>query len=205
MVSCERIDQGLGAGQFQGTALWPDHMIHVDTLPVDAVVVLDDVDRLGIPAQTQLLYWMEQMEQVFEALDPARRLPCFISTARRELFRDAAAQTFRPRLYYRLSGMEIVVPPLRERREDITRLAHAFIKEIARQLGTAVPALDDSAMDLLRQPPWPGNVTQFEAVLQRAMAEFAVGRPFADALRNAVLIYSLTEPRPNLRRAPIFV
>lgn len=76
---------------------------------------------------------------------------------------------FRKDLYYRLRGVTIHLPPLRERREDIAELAHYFLFRFNRQLGTAVQSISQDAMDRLENYRWPGNVRELQSVIREAL------------------------------------
>ena len=75
---------------------------------------------------------------------------------------------FRHDLYYRINVIELAVPPLRERREDITPLAEAVLQRLSDELGEIAPTLTDDARESLEQYPFPGNVRELENVLERA-------------------------------------
>lgn len=76
---------------------------------------------------------------------------------------------FREDLYYRLNVIEIVLPPLRERREDIPLLAEHFVERIANELGKPVEEISEDAMRLLMDHHWPGNVRELENAIERAI------------------------------------
>ena len=78
--------------------------------------------------------------------------------------------SLRQDLYYRLRVVEIVVPPLRERREDILPLARQLLAGAAKRLGRKLPALTPGAANALLRYPWPGNVRELENALERAVA-----------------------------------
>jgi Nif-specific regulatory protein len=92
-----------------------------------------------------------------------------VASTNRDL--EAALQTgeFRHDLYYRLKVVEIFLPPLRERREDVPLLCEHFLAEIARDMGRQPPAIEPAVLDVLRTYPWPGNVRELRNVLERAM------------------------------------
>jgi two-component system nitrogen regulation response regulator GlnG len=70
---------------------------------------------------------------------------------------------------YRLRGVTLHLPPLRERREDIAELAHHFLFRYNRQLGTAVQTISPEALELLQSYPWPGNVRELQSVIREAL------------------------------------
>jgi len=76
---------------------------------------------------------------------------------------------FRKDLYFRLRGVTIHLPPLRDRREDIAELAHYFLFRYNRQLGTAVQSISQEAMELLEKYHWPGNVRELQSVIREAL------------------------------------
>jgi DNA-binding NtrC family response regulator len=79
------------------------------------------------------------------------------------------AGTFRDDLYFRLKGVEIKLPPLRERRGDVPLLANAFVREFAKENDKPIKGLAPEAMDVLMKYPWPGNVRELRAALEGAV------------------------------------
>ena len=76
---------------------------------------------------------------------------------------------FRRDLYYRIRGVTLHLPPLREREDDIAELAHYFLFRLNRQLGTAVQTISNEALELLQRHAWPGNVRELQSVLREAL------------------------------------
>jgi len=76
---------------------------------------------------------------------------------------------FRRDLYYRLKGVTIHLPPLRERSEDIAELSHYFLFRLNRQLGTSVQTISTDSLDLLQRYTWPGNIRELQSVLREAL------------------------------------
>ena len=76
---------------------------------------------------------------------------------------------FRNDLYYRLNVFPVVLPPLRERRDDIPRLVRHFAQKFARRMGRQIETIPAEAMDALVQYPWPGNIRELENVIERAV------------------------------------
>jgi DNA-binding NtrC family response regulator len=93
-----------------------------------------------------------------------------LAATNRDLLADVHGARFRQDLYYRLRVVEIVVPPLRERREDILPLARQLLAGAARRFGKKAPSLAPEAANLLLQYTWPGNVRELENALERALA-----------------------------------
>jgi two-component system response regulator PilR (NtrC family) len=93
-----------------------------------------------------------------------------VITASHKNLNNADTQgTFRQDLYYRINVIEIVVPPLRERQEDIPLLITFFIQKIAEELQVEPPQIEDSALQQLTQYSFEGNVRELENILQRAL------------------------------------
>jgi transcriptional regulator with GAF, ATPase, and Fis domain len=92
-----------------------------------------------------------------------------IAASNRDLDQAVAAGTFRADLYYRLNAFPIVVPPLRERPEDIPALAWAFAKEFGRALGKPVDRIPQEVMAALQRYAWPGNIRELRNAIERAI------------------------------------
>jgi DNA-binding NtrC family response regulator len=80
-----------------------------------------------------------------------------------------AEKRFRDDLYYRLNVIEIQIPPLRERKEDIPLLAEHFLEKLSHELGKDVEELSESALKVLMDYNWPGNVRELENAIERAL------------------------------------
>jgi len=93
-----------------------------------------------------------------------------VSATHKELGVQVQAGAFRQDLYYRLNVIEIGVPPLRERREDLPALCQALLSRICKESGLAVPELTGTVMEQLRSHPFDGNVRELENILHRAVA-----------------------------------
>jgi DNA-binding NtrC family response regulator len=82
---------------------------------------------------------------------------------------EAANGAFRQDLYYRLSTIPVIIPPLRERKDDIAPLAYRFATRTAAEMGKEVHSIDPEALALLQQYDWPGNVRELQHVVERAV------------------------------------
>ena len=110
---------------------------------------------------------------------------------------DLVAQAkFREDLYYRINVIELRVPALRERSEDIPELADAIVHRLARRLGTSAPALTPEALEVLRNFSFPGNVRELENVLERALALCNHGRIDVGDLQLRALPRAENAPQP---------
>jgi two-component system nitrogen regulation response regulator GlnG len=125
---------------------------------------LDDVAELSPPMQARLVQWFDQVDANPRGSAPARRSVRVISATRRHLRAAAQAGEFRNDLLLRLATYSVVLPPLRERREDIPLLARRF----ASQLQSAAVLADDVLAELVRRP-WHGNVRELKSAIEHAL------------------------------------
>jgi two-component system response regulator HydG len=133
-------------------------------------ILLDEVTETGPRLQAELLRVLEGQE--FERVGGSERVRVnvrLIATTNRDLAGLVRQGKFRPDLYYRLAGVRLPLPPLRDRREDIPLLAWHFVNEFAREARRSVGRLDQDMMDLFGQYHWPGNVRQLRNVVRTAM------------------------------------
>jgi transcriptional regulator with GAF, ATPase, and Fis domain len=130
---------------------------------------LDEVGELPLAAQVRLLRVLQ--EAVIERVGGQRTLHVdvrLVAATHRHLEEMVAAGTFRQDLWYRINVFPIVIPPLRERQEDIPALAAHFARSAGTRIGGAPLALSPSDIDLLIAYHWPGNVRELAAVIERA-------------------------------------
>ena len=129
---------------------------------------LDEVADLSPAAQAKLLRAIQELSVERVGGHGARAVDIRIVVATNQRLRRLADEgRFRTDLYYRLAGVELHAPPLRQRREDIVSLAEHFL---ARHDGLRRLALSESAADALRTHDWPGNVRELQRVVERALA-----------------------------------
>ena len=132
-------------------------------------VFLDEVGEMGPRMQALLLRFLETGEIQRVGADRVRpRLDVrVIAATNRDPLADVAAQSFRADLYYRLNVVEITIPPLRARRDDVPVLLDHFFRLYSEEHGTASPILGADAMTWLINYEWPGNVRQLKNVVER--------------------------------------
>ena len=134
-------------------------------------VFLDEIGELPLAQQTKLLRVLEEREIRRVGETKPRKVDVrVIAATNRSLPVEVQAGTFRKDLYFRLSVLELRVPPLRERIEDIPLLAEQFLASLAERGGRAKPALARHAIWALKTYPWPGNVRELRNVLEKAVA-----------------------------------
>ncbi len=132
-------------------------------------IFLDEIGELPLPAQAKILRVLQQRE--FERVGGTETLRSdarFVSATHRDLVAEVAAGRFREDLYYRLNVVRIVIPPLRERPEDIPRLAEDILRRVEWRHGWRGLSISPEALAVIRDRPWPGNVRQLENALARA-------------------------------------
>jgi DNA-binding NtrC family response regulator len=130
---------------------------------------LDEVGELPLPVQAKLLRVLENGEVQRVGATEGKRVDVrAIAATNRRLVDEVAAGRFRQDLYYRLNVVEIALPPLRERREDIPHLTAAFVKDCAKRFGKSVTGVSAGAERLLRDAAWSGNIRELRNVLERA-------------------------------------
>lgn len=151
-------------------------------------VYVDEVDEMSLPLQAELLRAMRNRE-THRDLRSAVRL---IASTTRDLKLHCAAGQFRQDLHAHLSMIEIVVPSLRQRPEDILPLAHHFASRTASELMLVNPKFGDPAVMLMQDYPWPGNVRELESVVINAVARNMHGIIHASDL---ALPYTNVEPQ----------
>ncbi|MEH3046340.1 sigma-54-dependent transcriptional regulator [Sphingomonas adhaesiva] len=122
---------------------------------------LDDVDAMAEPVQLTLQRVLERREVVPLGASAARAVDLrVVAAATADVEQLAAAGRFRASLYYRLNGVTLRLPPLRERREDVVPLFRAFVLRAAARMGVAPPPLHPAAFRRLERHDWPGNVRE---------------------------------------------
>ena len=134
-------------------------------------VFLDEVGELPLSLQAKLLVALE--ERRARRVGGMREYPIdvrFVSATNRDLGSERERRNFRADLYFRLNGVSLVVPPLRERPEEIPALANHFLRAAARLSGRIEDRrLSDTALAALHAWPWPGNIRELRNVIERAV------------------------------------
>jgi two-component system response regulator PilR (NtrC family) len=137
---------------------------------------LDEVADLPLHMQVKLLRLIQ--EKTIRPIGEARELPVdvrILSATHRKLADLVAEGKFREDLFYRVNVIELRVPPLRERGEDVALLAESILNRLARRMKIEAPSLTSEALEALRNYPFPGNVRELENILERAMTLSAGG------------------------------
>jgi two-component system, NtrC family, response regulator AtoC len=151
---------------------------------------LDEIGELPLALQVKLLRVLE--DEKIRRVGDTRDLKVdvrIITATHRDLTAETKAGRFREDLFYRLNVLPILVPPLRDRREDIPLLIDHFVARNNNRLGTSIRGLDTESRRLLFEYPWPGNVRELENTIERAMVlaegDQIVAQDLPDRLREA--------------------
>jgi transcriptional regulator with PAS, ATPase and Fis domain len=165
---------GYERGAFTGAHLAKPGQIE---LAAGGVLFLDEVSEMSPSAQAKFLRVLQERE--FQRLGGTRSVKAnvrVIAATNRDLCAAVEEGAFRQDLFYRLQVFDIQLPPLRERRADITLLAAAFLDDIGRSLGRRPAELSPEAQALLLAHDWPGNVRELRNALERAAIVCGTGR-----------------------------
>ena len=166
-------------------------------------LLLDEVAETGPRLQAELLRVLEQQD--FERVGGSRSIHVnvrIISTTNRDLGAMAKAGQFRADLYYRLAGVQIYIPPLRHRKEDIQPLVWHLVNQFARESQRPITQLEPEMMELFYRYEWPGNVRELRNVVRAALI-FGSGEVLSLAEApwlQAELARNTREPEPTSLR-----
>ena len=153
-------------GAFTGAT---DHKAGLFETADGGTLFLDEVGELPLPVQAKLLRVLEEGEvQRVGSLEPKKIDVRLVAATNRDLLAEVGAGRFRNDLYYRLNIVEIRLPPLRQRREDIPYLTAAFVRSFSQRFNKPLVGLTPGAERLLADAAWDGNVRQLRNVIERA-------------------------------------
>jgi DNA-binding NtrC family response regulator len=193
-------------GAFTGAT---DHKPGLFELADGGTLFLDEIGELPLAVQAKLLRVLELGEvHRVGSLDPRRVSVHVLAATNRDLRAEVAAGRFRSDLYYRLNIVEVKLPALRERREDIPYLTAAFVRELAERLQKPLLGLTPGAERILTSATWDGNVRELRNVIERACIlcdgefiterELAMSMPAAPRTVAAVAAGAPSESAPEL-------
>ncbi len=133
-------------------------------------IFLDEIAEMDLPLQAKLLRVLQEGEIERVGGVGAIKIDVrVVAATNKDIERAVEERLFREDLFYRLNGFPILIPPLRERKDDIPLLADCFISKYRVELGSGVKGITDRAMELLADYPWKGNVRELENCIERAM------------------------------------
>jgi PAS domain S-box-containing protein len=133
-------------------------------------IFLDEIGEVPPEVQVKLLRVLQERE--FERVGGNASIKAdvrIIAATNRDLLACVKAGTFREDLYYRLNVFPIKLPPLRERKEDVSLLAQYLVSKYCARLGKRIDRVDERTMQRLLDYPWPGNVRELENIIERAV------------------------------------
>jgi transcriptional regulator with GAF, ATPase, and Fis domain len=174
-VNCAAIPRDLIASELFGhekgafTGATKRHLGRFE-LADGGTIFLDEIGEL--PAETQIALLRVLQEHEFERVGgtgPIQADARVIAATNRDLQTAIAGATFRSDLYYRLNVFPIEVPPLRDRREDISVLVEYFVDRYARKAGKSIRGVTRNSLELLQSYPWPGNIRELQNVIERSV------------------------------------
>jgi transcriptional regulator with PAS, ATPase and Fis domain len=163
-------------------------------------LVLDEIAHLSLDAQAKLLRVIEHRE--FERLGGRKTIAVdarLIALTNADLKNAVERRAFRDDLFYRLNVVQIVVPPLRERRKDVEALARSLVKTYASKHGRAARKLSREAQDLLLAYEFPGNVRELANIIERAVIVCNTPDVEAADLPDSVRIAASQQARKDRR------
>jgi formate hydrogenlyase transcriptional activator len=131
---------------------------------------LDEIGEIPLSLQPKLLRVLQDLE--FERLGGTQTLKVnfrLLAATNRDLLQSVKEREFRSDLYYRLNVFPILIPPLRERREDIRPLIEHFVRKFAAQMKKNITSIPAKTMELLVRWPWPGNIRELENFVERSV------------------------------------
>jgi two-component system response regulator HydG len=137
---------------------------------------LDEIGEIPLKMQVDLLRVLE--EKKFHRVGGTRDIPVdfrLISATHRDLAREIEQRNFRQDFFFRLNVIDIEIPPLRKRKEDVPLLADHFLKKFRRETNKPVEGIEADALELLMSYEWPGNVRELENAMERSVV-LAKGR-----------------------------
>lgn len=146
-------------------------------------LLLDEISEMALPLQAKLLRVLQEGEYERVGSSTTRRADVrVIATTNRVLQEWVAKKRFREDLFYRLNVLPVVVPPLRDRVEDVAELVQHFLERSAKQRGIAPLGVDAAAMRLMMDYSWPGNVRELENICERACTLSVAGMMTAELI-----------------------
>ncbi len=155
---------------------------------------LDEIGEMSPATQVKVLRAIQEREVIPVGATQAVAVDVrIIAATNRDLEEELRKGTFRTDLYYRLNVIQLRLPPLRDRREDIDLLARHFLERLAQREGAAPREMADETLEALRHYDWPGNVRELENALERAAVVAGGGMLQPDSLPERVV------ERPEVR------
>lgn len=197
-VNCGAIPNDLFESEFLGS-LDPNTNIRIPGLfevAEQGTLFLDEITDIPLKMQSKLLNVLQNKSIGRAGEKEKMKISArIISASNRNLEEAVESGEFLQDLYYRLNVIELVVPPLRERKSDITLLADLFLKEMSEKYKLEVPKLDPEVMDILTEYNWKGNIRELENVI-----EHIVVMSGGKTITTEILPYAIKDSVKNFAR-----
>lgn len=145
-------------------------------------ILLDEIGDMSLAMQAKVLRAIQEKE--IERVGGNKRIKVntrIIAATNKDLREMIRNKTFREDLYYRINGVELILPPLRERKEDIPRLVRSFLSEMCKTNGKEL-AMSQAAIEVLQGYSWPGNIRELRNIIELIVAISPSGMIWADML-----------------------
>jgi two-component system, NtrC family, response regulator len=158
-------------------------------------IFLDDIDDVPLSMQVKLLRVLQN--RTIERLGGTRTVPInvrVLAGTKRDLKQMVADGKFREDLYYRLNVLPVVLPPLRERREDIPVLMEHFLRQYFRKSGEDAPRVSDAVLQAFMRYSWPGNVRELENACERIAQTCTCGTVRIGCMSASILFRAASQP-----------
>jgi DNA-binding NtrC family response regulator len=156
---------------------------------------LDEIGDMPADMQAKLLRALEYGEVVrLGSNDPIQVDVRIVSATNKNLLQMTQEKSFREDLYYRLNGISLQIPPLRERREDIPLLIHYFLQQAADRAGREIDGIEPQAQQYLMSYGWPGNVRELRKVIERMVVLSTGAKLTVDSLPPEIRPATPAEP-----------
>ncbi|MFH2063656.1 MAG: sigma-54 dependent transcriptional regulator [Pseudomonadota bacterium] len=181
-VNCGAIPENLQESEFFGhekgafTSAVTNRIGKIETAE-GGTLFLDEVGEMSPSLQIKLLRFLQ--DKTFERVGGRRKMTAdvrIISATNKDLEKEVQAGNFREDLYYRLVVFPILLPPLRERKEDVPVLVDHFLDKYSKETGKDITVVDNDAMEALIRYSWPGNVRELENVVFRSVVAAGTNR-----------------------------
>jgi two-component system response regulator HydG len=165
---------------------------------------LDEIGDMPVDMQVKILRALEERQvKRVGSEEPIAVDNRIIAATNKDLIAEIKAGRFREDLYWRLNVVNLVVPPLRDRPEDVLLLARHFLDQYARDLKRAVAEFSEPVVEALTAYPWPGNVRELRNAVERAIIFAEAGKPIR--LGHLPAHLQAVAPRPETNGGPAFV
>ncbi|MCB0744412.1 MAG: sigma-54-dependent Fis family transcriptional regulator, partial [Ignavibacteriae bacterium] len=162
---------------------------------------LDEIAEMPLTTQVKLLRVLETGELLPLGSEISKTVDVrIIAATNKDLQTEVDAKKFRKDLYFRLKAVTLFIPPLRERKEDISLLVNHFLNSYSNQNRVEVPKINNEALNLLNDYDWPGNIRELKNVLETAIALSKTGILNRESFIN---LLSYPTPKAENRNLPI--